>query len=67
VTNFIVRESDIDVLQSAQLSLTVSLDADDCTSASGTVTTISDSISACVLDGESCTGASTARILTSSL
>ncbi|KAL3658519.1 hypothetical protein V7S43_016403 [Phytophthora oleae] len=50
VTNFIVRTSDIDVLQSAQLSLTVSQDADDCSSVSGTVTAISDDISACVLD-----------------
>lgn len=50
VTNFIVRQSDIDVLQSAQLSLTVSQDADDCSSVSGTVTTITSDISACVLD-----------------
>ncbi|KAI9984637.1 hypothetical protein PInf_005998 [Phytophthora infestans] len=51
VTNFVVRESDVTVLKSAQLSLTVSLDADDCSSLSGSVTTISDDISACVLDG----------------
>ncbi|KAF4129046.1 Protein tyrosine kinase [Phytophthora infestans] len=50
VTNFVVRESDVTVLKSAQLSLTVSLDADDCSSLSGSVTTISDDISACVLD-----------------
>ncbi|KAG3113668.1 hypothetical protein PI125_g7097 [Phytophthora idaei] len=50
VTNFVVRESDVDVLKSAQLSLTVSMDSDDCSSISGTVTTISDDISACVLD-----------------
>ncbi|KAG7386979.1 hypothetical protein PHYPSEUDO_014855 [Phytophthora pseudosyringae] len=50
VTNFVVRESDVDVLQSAQLSLTVSQDSDACSSMSGTVTTISDDISACVLD-----------------
>ncbi|GMF27484.1 unnamed protein product [Phytophthora fragariaefolia] len=50
--HFIIRESDLDVLKSAQLSLTVSLDSDACSSVSGTVTEISDSISACVLDGE---------------
>ncbi|KAL4139574.1 hypothetical protein PRIC2_003069 [Phytophthora ramorum] len=49
VTNFIVRESDVEVLQSAQLSMTVSLDSDGCSGVSGTVTDISDSISACVL------------------
>ncbi|RLN67565.1 hypothetical protein BBJ28_00015386 [Nothophytophthora sp. Chile5] len=47
VTNFVVRESDVELLQSAQLSLTVSLASDDC---SGTVTAITDSVSACVLD-----------------
>lgn len=52
MTSFIIRESDVDVLKSAQLSLTVSLDSDACSSVSGTVTDISDSISACVLDGE---------------
>ncbi|KAH7470890.1 uncharacterized protein KRP23_10176 [Phytophthora ramorum] len=49
VTNFIVRESDVEVLQSAQLSMTVSLDSDGCSGVSGTVTDISDSILACVL------------------
>ncbi|ETL91241.1 TKL protein kinase [Phytophthora nicotianae P10297] len=53
VTNFVVRESDVDVLKTAQLSLTVSLDEDDCSSVSGTVTTISSSVSACVLDDTS--------------
>ncbi|RLN20160.1 hypothetical protein BBJ28_00015131 [Nothophytophthora sp. Chile5] len=49
VTNFVVRESDVELLQSAQLSLTVSLASGDC---SGTVTAITDGVSACVLDGE---------------
>ncbi|KAE9036317.1 hypothetical protein PR003_g12611 [Phytophthora rubi] len=53
VTSFTIRESDVDVLKSAQLSLTVSLDSDACSTLSGTVTDISDSISACVLSDKS--------------
>ncbi|KAG6612933.1 TKL protein kinase [Phytophthora cinnamomi] len=53
VTSFIIRKSDVALLQSAQLSLTVSLSSDACSSVSGTVTDISDSISACVLDDKS--------------
>ncbi|KAI9917155.1 hypothetical protein PsorP6_012467 [Peronosclerospora sorghi] len=48
ITTFIVRQSDVKVLQSAQLSLTVSMDA---TSCSGTMTLISTDKSVCVLNG----------------
>ncbi|KAG7394385.1 hypothetical protein PHYBOEH_005261 [Phytophthora boehmeriae] len=47
VTSFIIRESDVELLQSAQLSGTVSVS--ECSS--GTITEITSAISACVLDG----------------